>query len=37
MDTCKECKNCVFWILRQCDGEPETCEYLETYDEWDYL
>lgn len=32
---CDECKKCVFWILRRCDGEPETCEYKETYEDWD--
>jgi len=29
------CKDCVFWIMSQCEGAASTCKYLETYRDWD--
>lgn len=37
--TADYCKDCVFWILKRCDGmeDPSSCWDKETYDDWDLL
>lgn len=33
----KECKECVWWLQANCDGESQKCNYHETYTDWDNL
>lgn len=37
MNIHSDCYGCVFHVLRRCDGEPEPCDYRDTYDDDEYL